>query len=242
MPDSLIRFFTIGVAFLATGIIGQAQSFRRADSAFPTAPNPAFSAGANANVPAGGSLAPMTARTPLVDPNTKLAVGDQVSIEIMEDREPATPRVITATGDLEVQPLGRVNVAGKTTSEAASEIKRKLEADYYFTATVRLSIDRVNRSATMGKVQVQGEVRAPGVLEIFTGDNLTLNEAILRCGNFKEFGDATKVTVTRRKNGVSTTETINVQDIQKKGQGEKDIKLEDGDRIFIPKARFRILF
>ncbi len=190
----------------------------------------------------GIPVASSGARTTLVDPNKKLAVGDQVSIEVLEDREAAIPRIITATGDLEVQPLGRVSVVGKTTTEAAAEIKRKLEADYYYKATVRLSIDRVNQNATMGKVQVQGEVRAPGVLEIFAADNLTLNEAVLRCGGFKDFADPTKVKVTRRKGGESVTYTVNVQDIQKKGEGEKDIKLEDGDRIFVPKSRFKILF
>ncbi len=241
MPDSLIRLLTIGVALFATGISGHAQSsFRRVDSAFPTSP-PAATA-APMNVAPGIPVSSGINRTTLVDPNKKLAAGDQVSIEILEDREPATPRIITATGDIDVQPLGRVSVVGKTTNEAASEIKRKLEADYYYTATVRLSIDRVNQSATMGKVQVQGEVRVPGVLEIFAGDNLTLNEAILRCGNFKDFADAKKVKLTRRHGTESKTYSVNVQDIQKKGLGENDMKLEDGDRIFVPKASFRILY
>ncbi len=88
--------------------------------------------------------------------------------------------MITATGDLEVPPLDRVHVAGKTTSEAASLIKRKLDADYYFSATVKLSIDRVNASATMGRVIVSGEVRSPQELPTFNGEYLTVSAAILR--------------------------------------------------------------
>ena len=96
-----------------------------------------------------------------------------------------TSRLITATGDLEVPPLDRVHVAGKTTAEAAAEIKRLLEADYYYRATVKLSIDRVNVAAAMGKIQISGEVGLPGVLEFNLADPLTLNEAILKAGKLQ---------------------------------------------------------
>jgi hypothetical protein len=135
----------------------------------------------------GGSNGTLMQRTVLVDPNKRLGVGDQVAIEIVEDREGPTSRLITATGDLEVPPLDRVHVAGKTTTEAAAEIKRLLELDYYYTATVKLSIDRVNVAAALGKIQISGEVAAPGVLEFNLADPLTLNEAILKAGNFKDF-------------------------------------------------------
>ena len=48
-------------------------------------------------------------RASVVDPDKKLAAGDQVTVEIVEDREGGLPRVVTATGDLDVPPLGRVN-------------------------------------------------------------------------------------------------------------------------------------
>ena len=146
MRDRLIHRISLAVALLALAVNGTAQeTVRRAESVRP---------GTGYD---GSSLAPMatvTQRAVLIDPNKRLGVGDQVAIEIVEDREGPTTRLITATGDLEVPPLDRVHVAGKTTTEAAADIKRLLEADYYYHATVKLSIDRVNVAAALGKAEV----------------------------------------------------------------------------------------
>ncbi len=184
-------------------------------------------------------MATMTQRAVLIDPNKRLGVGDQVAIEIIEDREGPMSRLITATGDLEVPPLDRVHVAGKTTTEAAAEIKRLLEADYYYHATVKLSIDRVNVAAALGKIQISGEVGIPGVLEFNLADPMTLSEAILKAGNFKDFADPKKVRVTRNRNGSKQEFVIDVKAIQHEGASEKDIKLEDGDRVFVQKVFIR---
>jgi polysaccharide export outer membrane protein len=192
-------------------------------------------------LPAAPAYAPQPAeRTLLIDQNKKLSVGDLVSIEILQDREAPTARQVTPTGELDVASLVRVKVAGKTTAEAAAEIKRRLEADYYHEATVRLSIDRVNTQATMGRIQMNGEVRAPGVLETFDGENLRLSEAILRSGNFKEFANPSKVQVTRSKGGKTEKFIVDVKKIMRTGDDSSDLILQDGDRVFIPKTFFRL--
>ena len=226
MPDLHIRFAAVTVALLATVVTGGGQAIiRKAEPVAPTAAQPAAPAAA----------APLE-RTQLVDPNKKLAVGDQVSIEIVQDKEPPVSKVVTATGDLDVPPLDRVRVAGKTTSEAAADIKRRLEADYYYQATVKLSIDRVNTAATMGKIHMQGELRAPGVIDTYAGEALTLNEAILRAGGFKEFANPRRVKVTRRAGGVAKSYEVDVKKIQRTGEVEADMVLQDGDRVFVPRT------
>jgi polysaccharide export outer membrane protein len=230
MRDRLIRLTSLAVAIMALAATGAAQEMRRAISVTPVAP------AESAVAPAASAVVP---RAVLIDPNRKLGVGDQVSVEIVEDREGPTSRIITATGDLEVPPLDRVRVAGKTTAEAAVEIKRLLEADYYYHATVKLSIDRVNVAAAMGKIQISGEVAVPGVLEFNLADPITLNEAVLKAGNFREFADPKKVRVTRTRGGNKQEFVIDVKAIQRDGATEKDIKLEDGDRVHVPKAFIR---
>lgn len=239
MPDRFIRNALFIAALFAVTHVGLGQdASRRGEAITP---------GATTGIPGAGGIptgpaapVPLTPRSTLVDPNKRLDVGDQVSVEIVEDREGAFAKVVTATGDLDVPPLERVHVAGKTTAEAASEIKRRLEADYYYKATVRLSIDRVNAQATMGKVHIQGEVRAPGVLEIYSGDKLTLNEAILRSGNFTQWAKPTEVQITRKKGGQVQTFKVNVKEIQRNGAIDKDMVLQDGDSIFVPKTWIRL--
>ena len=116
MRDRLIHWINLAIAVVALPMgSGAQEAVRRAEAV-----NPRSSIDASA----GAAMSTITQRAVLIDPNKRLGVGDQVAIEIVEDREGPTSRLITATGDLEVPPLDRVHVAGKTTAEAASEIKQ----------------------------------------------------------------------------------------------------------------------
>ena len=231
MRDRLIHWINLAIAIVALPAgSGAQEAVRRAEAVNPRA---------LIDASPGTAISTITQRAVLIDPNKRLGVGDQVAIEIVEDREGPTSRLITATGDLEVPPLDRVHVAGKTTAEAASEIKRLLEADYYYRATVKLSIDRVNVAAALGKIQISGEVGVPGVLDFNLADPLTLNEAILKAGNFKDFADPKKVRVTRVKGGSKREFIVDIKAVQRDGAADKDIMLEDGDRVYVPKAFIR---
>jgi protein involved in polysaccharide export with SLBB domain len=178
----------------------------------------------------------------IVDPDKKLAAGDQVTVEIMEDREGGLPRVITAAGELDVPPLGRVKVSGHTTVEAASQIKQLLEKDYYYHATVRLAIDRVSPvQVRSGIVYLSGEVRILGPLEMISGETLTLSNAILKAGGISEWGDAGKVRLTRqKKDGGIVVIMADFNKIIASGDASQDPVLQDGDRIYVRKTFFRV--
>ena len=173
-------------------------------------------------------------RMQAVDPGKKLSPGDQVTFEIVEDRDGGLPRVVTATGDLDVPPVGRVHVAGRTTGEAAADLKRRLEADYYYKATVKLSIDRVSPTMVRsGTIYIYGEVRQVGQMELVAGEKLSLSEAIMKAGGFGPWAEDEKVELTR-KSGERTIN--NVKKIITKGLRDDDPILQDGDRIFIKQS------
>jgi len=180
-------------------------------------------------------------RMSVVDPDKKLSAGDQVTFEIVEDREGGFPRVVTATGELDVPPLGRVRVSGKTANEAAATIKQLLERDYYYTATVRLAIDQVSKvQVQQGSVQLSGQVRMVGPQIIVAGEALTVSSAILKAGGLTEWGNARKVKVTRqRKDGSAESFEVDFKKITETGDVKADPVLQDGDRIFVPKVIVR---
>jgi protein involved in polysaccharide export with SLBB domain len=121
--------------------------------------------------------------------------------------------------------------------EAAAEIKRLLEKDYYHRATVRLSIDRVNRMAVKaGQILLSGEVRMVGSLDLVAGEPLTISQAMLKAGGVKEFGDDRRVQLTRNEGGKTIKQTIDVKRILKDGDVRDDIPLQPGDRIFVPRV------
>lgn len=226
MPSCLSRSLWLAVAFCAAEVTAAAQAVPRA---VPVPGRPG--AYVQPGYPAGE-------RMEAVDPDKRLSPGDQVTLEIIEDKDGGLPKVVTATGELDVPPLGRVNVAGKTTREAESDLKRRLEADYYYKATVKLSIDRVSPTiVTSGIVYLAGEVRAVGPVEMISGTPLKLSEAILKAGGFGPWADDRKVQVTRRSGG--SPQVVDVKEILQKGRVEKDITLQDGDRVFVPQAFFK---
>lgn len=170
------------------------------------------------------------------DPNKVLGAGDQVSLLIVEDRTPAVARIITDTGDVDVPWIGRVRAAGKTASQLGQEIERKLESSYYYDATVKVAIDRVNPLATVETIYISGEVRSSGPQRFAKGETVTVSAAILRAGGFGQFANERKVQVTRKQGGRDGIRlTVDVKAILQEGKTSEDIELRDGDYVFVPR-------
>ncbi|HEX4085355.1 MAG TPA: polysaccharide biosynthesis/export family protein [Chthoniobacteraceae bacterium] len=173
------------------------------------------------------------------DPNKPLGRGDIVSFSIAQDRDPAQTMRVTDTGELDFSffpKIGRISVVGRTCAEVAAELKRKLEADYYNQADVTLGISQVNLAASRGRVYLSGMVRAPGPQDLPSNEHTTVCDAIIRAGGVAEFGDDKKIKVTRTgKDGKSTTYIVNYKAVVDGGHRDKDMELEDGDYINIPR-------
>jgi protein involved in polysaccharide export with SLBB domain len=244
MP-SFLRFATLTALLLAVSTPGKAQGLVPQPQIAPQS-RPAYSM-PGSGYPAGGFPATgypaggmQQERMSIVDPDKKLSAGDQVTVEIVEDREGGLPRMVTAGGELDVPPLGRIKVAGHTVTEAAAEIKQLLERDYYYHATVRLSIDRVSPvSVRAGLIYLSGEVRLVGPQEMVAGEPVTLANAILKAGGLGPWGNGEKVKLMRQRNGVTQTTIVNYDKVIKTGDVKSDPVLEDGDRIFVPKKLYQ---
>jgi protein involved in polysaccharide export with SLBB domain len=225
MPSSLIRFTkvaavlsTVLVARVGLGVDGGSGSL-------PPMARPA--------IPLGYPQAyPPQERMSVVDPDKKLTAGDKVTVEIVEDREGGLPRVVTATGELDVPPLGRVRVAGKTAADAAVSIKQLLDKEYYYNATVRLSIDQVSSTPVqLGSVLISGSVRIQGPQTLIAGESLTVTTAILKAVP-TEWANLRNVQVTRlKKDGSVERFQVDVKKITETGDAKSDPVLQDGDRI-----------
>src|SRR5947207_1689563 len=87
-----------------------------------------------------------------LDNQQKLGPGDKITFRVIEDQDAPRTLLITDSGDLEVPYLGLVHAAGKTCLELAREIKGYLEKKLYYTATVMISAEVINRARVMGKV------------------------------------------------------------------------------------------
>lgn len=171
----------------------------------------------------------------ILDDKQKIAIGDKMTVRILEDRDEAVIRVVLDPGDLDFPHLGRVAVSGKTCKEAAFDIKDRLEKTHYIRATVLLTLETANRSR--GKIQIIGQVRTQGTMELPPDEAITVSKAILRAGGFAEFANKTHVKLIRKSGpGENDKEEfiINVDEIWTKQKTDKDLTVQPEDLIFVP--------
>ncbi|PWU19378.1 MAG: hypothetical protein C5B50_06670 [Verrucomicrobia bacterium] len=169
-----------------------------------------------------------------LDNHQKLGPGDRITYRVIEDQDEPRTLLITDSGDLEVPYLGLVRAGGKTCLELAREIKGLLEKSLYYTATVMISAQVINKTRVMGKVYVTGQVRNSGGYDIPAGDTLTVSRAILNAGGFSDFSDKRNVRLIRKTAAGEQTRTINVQEIWTKGKLNDDVLVQAGDLIVVP--------
>jgi protein involved in polysaccharide export with SLBB domain len=230
--------------YLSSGVIALALGW------FLLASNCCAAAGASdataTNHPAATALATNsvadshTGLVNVLDDKYHLAIGDEISFQIIEDEDDPKQLTVTDSGDIQVPYIGRFPAAGKTCKELAAALKVQLEKDYYKQATVVIAVNSKPRSR--GKVYLVGAVRAPGPQDISSDETLTVSKAILRAGGFTEFANEKEVRITRDINPGADDKTnlvVNVEQIFEKGKVENDVTLRPGDLIYVPERLIR---
>ena len=169
-----------------------------------------------------------------LDDRHKLGAGDKVTYRVLEDQDEARSLTVSDSGELEIPYYGLDQAAGKTSRELAQEIKKLLERQLYYQATVVIAVEVVNKTRIKGKVYVTGHVRNPGGYEIPAGENFTVSKAILSAGGFSDFSDKKGVLLVRKTPKGEKTFEINVEEIWKKGGLEKDLPILADDLVVVP--------
>ncbi|MFT7153322.1 MAG: polysaccharide export outer membrane protein [Alteromonas macleodii] len=108
------------------------------------------------------------------------------------DQQVANTYLVDAVGNIEMPLIGSIEVAGKSTQIAKSEIKIMLEK-YLSNPTVNMRIRNF-------KVTVLGEVQSPGVYTI-PNEKITLVEALGLAGDMTIFARRVNVLVIREETG-----------------------------------------
>ncbi len=167
----------------------------------------------------------------------KLEKGDRLTYRVLEDRLPVAQLVVNDAGEIDIPLIGRVTAMGKTCKQLAEEIKPLLEKEFYYKATVVISLI-THSERSIGKIYVMGRVRLTGGIEIPAGETLTLSKAIARAQGFAEFADRENVRIIRKnESGAAETATYNVADIIDKGLVDKDPPVWPNDIIVVPEAK-----
>src|SRR5438094_46572 len=83
----------------------------------------------------------------------------------------------------------------------------------------------------LGRVYLSGYFNRVGAVPMYAEKPLTLSQAILEAGGFRQFADDRRVKVTRTdRRGETQTFVVDVKSVLKDGKVDKDMLLQDGDR------------
>jgi protein involved in polysaccharide export with SLBB domain len=168
----------------------------------------------------------------------RLLPNDRLAFRIEEDPvKSADPITVSVTPLGEIHfPVTRgsdlavvVNARGKSISEVRSELKSRLDSDYYQNSTVFLSL--LNQTQSQGKVLFLGPA-IKGTIYLRPGETKTLTEAIIHLG-YNDFVNLKKVTVERIDPVTKqpSTITVDVDAVIRLRERARDLPLQDGDRV-----------
>jgi polysaccharide export outer membrane protein len=166
-------------------------------------------------------------RNPAADPTATLRIGEKIQV-ILADI-PGGP----AVADLTIAEDGKITLhleqafiaAGKSRTQLEAEIRTRYVPNFY--ARITVTVKQEDRWVYVG-----GFVKAPNRYAFTPG--LTLLKAVSVAGDFSEFGDKTKVTVTRGATGAE--EVVDCRAALK--NPKLDVPLFPDDRVYVPRRYF----
>ena len=159
-----------------------------------------------------------------VPPSYTLGPGDQLKIEYYGNENLSKQGYITRTGTLHLPLLGPVTLAGLTFSQAEDLISKKVQMELIGTQTF----------ITLGELRsiniyVLGSAHKPGAYTISALSTLT--NALFSTGGANLNGSLRNIEVKRKG---KVLQKFDLYDLLLRGDTSGDIRLEQGDAIFIP--------
>jgi polysaccharide biosynthesis/export protein len=169
-------------------------------------------------------IAPSYGSTVAVPANYIVGPGDTLEIQLYGNRDRAFVLVIGRDGTVSFPELGPISVGGRSIESVASDIASR----------VSRQMIGVQANVTLGAVRgmqifVLGEAKAPGAHSL--NGLATVTSALYAAGGVTEIGSLRNIQVKRR--GV-TVSSFDLYDLLIEGDTSGDIRLQDGDAVFIP--------
>jgi polysaccharide biosynthesis/export protein len=167
------------------------------------------------------------------EPDYRVGEGDVLRVLVYDNPDLNTTTRISGQGTIIFPLVGELTVGGLTVSQVAQKIGQALANGYIRDPQVSVFVEDFRSQ----RVTIMGEVRTPGLHEL--SGSTSLMELISKAGGLTPDADF-QATINRKgkpEKGGEQQITINLRDVLERREGTVDIPLQDGDSVFIPKAR-----
>jgi polysaccharide biosynthesis/export protein len=167
-----------------------------------------------------------------------LGPGDRVKVDFFNVPEYSGEYSVLPNGSIQFPIAGAITVRGLSLTEAGKKVTAVFKPHFKQSpATVTLVTAR-----PVG-ISISGEVNRPGTYTLSaqptSGEMLlpNLTRAIQMADGMTQIANIKEITVRRRRSGGGTdTMQVNLWQLLNTGDNAQDIRLQDGDSIFIPAA------
>lgn len=160
-----------------------------------------------------------------------LGDGDSVRVTVFQNPDLTTEARISERGTISFPLIGEVVIGGFTAEGAAARIAERLtRGKFVIRPQVSLTVQQVRSR----QVSVLGEVGKPGRYPLDDVSN-SLTDVLARAGGINGEGDD-NVVVVRNQSGKETRTAIDVPEMYRTGDMSHDLRLENGDVVYVKRA------
>jgi len=160
----------------------------------------------------------------------RVRVNDVLEFLFFKNSELNQTRTVGPDGEVALQLIGGVRVAGRTVAEITDELTTR-----YARELVQPQVTVAVKEYSGLKVYVGGEVNAPGI-QVYRG-GLSALQAIVAAGGFKNTASPKSVILIRKgEGGRPASSRVDLSRVLKHAELERDVALAPSDIVFVPRS------
>lgn len=170
-----------------------------------------------------------------IEGDYRIGADDRVQISVWRNPELSVTAPVRPDGKISVPIIGDVEAGGRTPSEVAEIIKKRL-AEYIRDPNVAVILTELRSNEFLSRVRVTGAVRTPRSMPHRQG--MTVLDAILEAGGVNDFASPNRTKLYRKVKDKTDVFEIELGDILRKGKLESNYMLRPGDVLTVPERLF----
>ena len=169
------------------------------------------------------------ARTPY-----HIGAGDALSVSVWQNSELSTKTIVRPDGMISLPLIRDVPAAGKTPTELAQDLQRRLKK-YVSDPLVTVMVDSFVGQYSE-QIRVVGEAAKPQA--IFYRKGMTALDAMIAVGGMTQFAAGDRATLVRMVGGKQESYRLSLGKLMQDGDISANAPLKPGDVIVIPQTYF----
>ncbi|MGN6186435.1 MAG: polysaccharide biosynthesis/export family protein [Thermoanaerobaculia bacterium] len=165
---------------------------------------------------------------PILSSDAPVGARDVLDLKVLEDTTISGRLVVGDDGQVAINIIGKVQVAGLTSTQIESKLEQILEANFLPKATVSVQVVEFSSKP----ISVVGAVVRPG--RIGATGNTTLIQAITQAGGLTANHGKELYVLRTARNGLSEQVAINIDELMVTGNADLNIPLSPNDLVNVP--------